>query len=95
MNSPLKIDTLGTMMPWLSEEDRKLRQRLLSFQQRAGTRARQCQDDRARAQWWLACDLAQEMVFAPAPEGHIEERLRTITRIALTAGAMERWSAGQ
>lgn len=95
MNAPMKVDTLTSMMPWLSDDERKLRQRLLNFQQRAATRARQCRDARARSEWWLACDLAQEAVFAPALKNHLEERLHTIVRIALTAGALERWSAGQ
>jgi hypothetical protein len=79
-------------MPWARKDERALRRRLLAFQQRAGTRSRQSEDDRARFQWMLAHEIAAESAFAAAAPEHLEEVLQTITRIAMVAGSLERWS---
>lgn len=92
MNAPaaIKLDPVAAFMPWATLDERTLRRRMLAFQQRAGTRARQCEDDRARGLWWLICDLAAENAFAPQPKGQLEDLLATLTRLALCAGALER-----
>lgn len=90
--SQVRPDPVAAFMPWAQEEERSLRRRLLAFQQRAGTRSRQSEDDRARFQWMLAHEIAAESAFATAPAEHLQEVLQTITRIAMVAGSLERWS---
>lgn len=89
--APVDADPLAAFMPWVVDDERSLRRRILTFQQRAGTRARQCEDDRGRSIWWLICDVAAETAFAPALQSHLTEVLENLTRLALCAGAFERW----
>lgn len=92
-HSPVRPDPVATFMPWAKPDERDIRRRVLAFQQRAGTRARQCNQDRARSLWWLINSLAGETAFAPMPPVDLEEVLTTLTRLALCAGAIERWEA--
>lgn len=85
-------DPISAFMSWVTEDERALRRRLLGFQQTAGTRARQTTDERARHEWKLAQQLASEHVFGPAGADRLQEVLRTVTRIALTANNLEDWS---
>ena len=92
-HAPVKADPIAAFMPWVTLDERSLRRRILAFQQRAGTRARHCDDDRARSLWWILADLASENAFASQPKDQLEELLATLTRLALCAGALERWES--
>jgi hypothetical protein len=89
----LAPDPIAAFMPWIVGDERALRNRLLIFRQRARTRARQSHDDLAYSQWMLARDLADMWATEPAPKDHLQDVLQTVARIALTAGAIERWSS--
>jgi hypothetical protein len=86
-------DTIGAFMPWVIGEERSLRNRLLFFRQRARTRTRHSHDETAYGQWMLARDLADMWSTEPCSKAHLQDVLQVITRVAMTADAIERWSA--
>jgi hypothetical protein len=63
-HAPVTADPVAAFMPWVEGTERNLRRRLLAFQHRAGSRARLCQNDRARSLWWTICDTAADNAFA-------------------------------
>ncbi len=83
-------DPVAAFMPWVEDTERGLRRRMLAFQQRAGTRARLCEDDRARTLWWMICDTAASYAFAPASPAILHDLLKTLARLSLCADAFER-----
>lgn len=97
MNAPTTIttDPVAAFMPWASMEQRELRRRILRFQQRAASRATHCEDDRARGQWWLLCDLAAENAFASQSTIDLEALLALLTRLALCADGLERMGSSR
>ena len=91
--TPPSRDPIGSLMPWVAGEERELRNRLLHFRQRARTRARESHDEIAYTQWMLARDLADMWATEPARKSHLQDVLRVVAYIALTADAIERWSS--
>ena len=90
-HSPIRPDPIAAFMPWSKPEERDLRRRVLCFQQRASTRAKQSGSARARSLWWLIVDIAAENALTSAPPGRLDEVLILLTRTALCAGALELW----
>lgn len=91
LHSSIKANPVAAFMPWVEGTERDLRRRMLTFQQRAGTRARASESDRARALWWMICDTAASHAFAPSSPQHLQEVLTALTRLSLSADAFERW----
>jgi hypothetical protein len=92
-HAPIKTDPVAAFMPWVEDNERGLRRRLLAFQQRAGTRARTSDNDQARTLWWMICDTAAGNAFAPASPSHLQDVLAALSRLSLSADAFERWES--
>lgn len=92
MNAPaaIALDPVAAFMPWEEPGKRALRRRILRCQQRAATRACQCESGRAKTQWWIIVALAAERAFAPASEEALRDLLALIARLALCADGLER-----
>ena len=90
-HSPVKADPIGALMQWVEGSERSLRRRLLAFQHRASSRARLCENDRARSLWWIICDTAADNAFAPAAPAHLEEVLRSLTYLSMAADSFQNW----
>jgi hypothetical protein len=90
---PESADPVAAFMPWLGENERQLRRRILRCQQTSATSARTAGSDRARGLYWTACEIAGETAFAPASPEHLQDVIATLTRLFMAAGAIEDWSA--
>lgn len=83
---------LATFMPWLEENERQLRRRILRCQQLSSTNATLVTDERARGIFWSACDIAAETAFAPVTGDRLRDVLATVTRMFMAANSIEGWS---
>lgn len=92
VHAPVKPDPVAAFMPWVEEDERQLRRRVLKCQQISSTRATSATSDRARTLYWIACDIAAETAFAPAKPDHLKDVLATLARMFMAAGAIEGWS---
>lgn len=92
VQTPVKPDPLASFMPWIEEDERQLRRRVLRCQQMSSSSARNATSDRARTIYWIACDIAAETAFAPATTDHLKDILATLARMFMAAGSIEGWS---
>lgn len=90
-HTTVKPDPVAAFMPWVEENERQLRRRVLRCQQTASTGAINCTSDRARTLYWIACDIAAETAFAPASQDHLRDVIANIARLFMAAGAIEQW----
>jgi hypothetical protein len=90
-HTQIKADPIAAFMPWVAEPERSLHRRLLNVKVGAACRAKHCANDRARSLWWLASDIAGENALEPTSRAHLEDVLRTVTRLEQCADALEHW----
>jgi len=83
-------DPIGALMPWTSESERQVRNRLLKAQQFSARRARQTHSDIARSLLWLLNEIAAAHATAPAPVEALTDVADTLARLGTVVNGIER-----
>jgi hypothetical protein len=86
----INADPAGALMPWTSESERLVRNRLLKAQQFSARRARQTRSDTARSLLWLLNAIAAAHATGPAPADALGDVADTLARLALVVNGIER-----
>lgn len=86
----LAADPAGALMPWATEPQRAVRNRLLRAQQFSARRARETASPTARQLLWLLNETAAAHATATGTVEHLTDVADTLTRLALAANGFER-----
>lgn len=86
-------DPAGALMPWLTIDERKLRNRLLRLQQYSTTRALQSQSPTAKNLFWLINSTASANATAPASREELGDLWAGLCRLSVVADMFERHEA--
>jgi hypothetical protein len=84
-------DPAGALMPWTSEPERQVRNRLFRAQQFSATRARQTGSAISRQLLWLLNETAAAHATAPETVEDLRDVADTLARLALVANGFERF----
>jgi hypothetical protein len=86
----IDADPAGALMPWATEDQRMVRNRLLRALQFSARRAKQTRSESARQLLWLLNETAAAYVTASATDDDLRDVADTLTRLALVANGFER-----
>lgn len=92
MNAPARIaaDPVATFMPWASEAERKLRQRLLRAQALASAKVVSAESGPSRTLLWMITEVAGSWAFAPASADDLRDVADGMVRLLMVAEMFER-----
>lgn len=86
MNAP---DPIATFMPWLQDDERAMRQRILKARDTSAARAVLKAPSRSADLLWMANEIANERAFAPASMAELGDVVTALERLFSAARAME------
>lgn len=89
----IEADPAGALMPWATESQREVRNRLFRAQSFSARRAQQTASPTAQQLLWLLNETAAAHVTSAASVEELKDIADTLARLALVANGFERMEA--